>query len=84
VAEHCHDHRQARSLHDLDENLVGQIEQFFVSYNAAEGKRFKPVGRHGPHTAEKLVQKGAKRYRAQAAGGNGQPQADGKHKAAKR
>ncbi|MEO8431239.1 MAG: hypothetical protein ABI592_06980 [Acidobacteriota bacterium] len=44
---------------DLPENLLHEIEHFFVSYNAARGKRFEPIGRAGARKAKPLVQKGA-------------------------
>lgn len=44
-----------RTLQDLDENLVDEIEHFFVSYNAAKGKEFKALGRFGPERALELV-----------------------------
>jgi len=83
VSEHCHDHQGARSIEDLDEQVVSQIEHFFVSYNEMEGKRFKPLGYHGPNAAEKLVKKAAKRFRGQANDSNGQAQTNGKRKAGK-
>lgn len=45
------------TLDDLSEKLVDEIEHFFVSYNAAKGKKFKPLGRYGPERAKGLVKK---------------------------
>ncbi len=42
-----------------------EIEHFFVSYNQMEGKAFNPLGRCGPADAQKLVDKGIKRFRKQ-------------------
>ncbi len=44
-----------KTLDDLNERLVDEIEHFFVSYNAAKGKKFKPLGRYGPERAQRLV-----------------------------
>jgi inorganic pyrophosphatase len=54
-------HGGLRSLDDLDTQLLNEIEHFFVSYNIAEGKGFKPVGRKGPQHARKLVKDAQKR-----------------------
>jgi inorganic pyrophosphatase len=51
-------HEGLRDLADLSPNLLKEIEHFFVSYNRARGKEFKPLGRHGPKRARKLVEKG--------------------------
>jgi inorganic pyrophosphatase len=44
-----------KTLADLNEKLLDEIEHFFVSYNAAKGKKFKPLGRYGPKRAQRLV-----------------------------
>ena len=63
VAAESRDHRDVRSLDDLTDNVLEEIEHFFVSYNAIKGKEFKPLGRFGPDRAEKLVQEGMERHR---------------------
>lgn len=57
-----HDH--INSLDDLNENLIEQIEHFFISYNDAKGKAFKPLGRFGAAKAKNLVAEGAKLRRS--------------------
>jgi inorganic pyrophosphatase len=49
-----------QSLADLNSKIIDEIEHFFVSYNAAKGKKFKPLGRFGPDRALKLVRAGEK------------------------
>jgi inorganic pyrophosphatase len=49
----------ARSLDDLGEQKLAEVENFFVSYNKMEGRTFKPLGRRGPAQAQRLVKKGA-------------------------
>ena len=44
-----------QTLAQLSQNLLDEIEHFFVSYNQAKGKEFKPLGRFGPERAEKIV-----------------------------
>src|SRR4051812_30036022 len=60
VAEESQDHKDIRSIKDLNDNLVEEIEHFFVSYHELDGKQFKPLARHGPNRAMKLVRKGVK------------------------
>ena len=43
------------SITDLNPEMLDEIEHFFVSYNAAKRKQFKPLGRGGPDRARKLV-----------------------------
>ncbi len=64
VAEQSYAHSAAQSLKDLDETFVGQIEQFFVAYNALEKRKFTPTGRFGPDRARKLIDEGVRRFDA--------------------
>jgi len=50
-----------RQLEDLSENLVAEIEHFFISYNEVRGKQFKPVGRGGVERAREIVNEGERR-----------------------
>jgi inorganic pyrophosphatase len=62
VAEQSQDHNDIHSLKDLDNHLLDQIEHFFVAYHDLDGHKFKPIGRHGPNRAEKLVKEAAKHF----------------------
>lgn len=62
VAVHSPTHQGMRSLEDLGQNVLDQIEHFFVSYNVMENRQFKPIGRHGPGRAEALIEEGKKRF----------------------
>jgi inorganic pyrophosphatase len=77
VSVGCHQHRDVHSVKDLGDHLLDGIESFFIFYNDAQGRQFKPIARHGPNHAEKLVQKAAKRFRERDAGA-GDPQGNGK------
>ncbi len=44
-----------KSITDLNPKLLDEIEHFFISYNEAKGKKFKPLRRYGPERARKLV-----------------------------
>jgi inorganic pyrophosphatase len=46
-----------RELADLDRHCIEQIEHFFVSYNAAHGRRFQPMGRLGAKKADEMLKK---------------------------
>ncbi len=56
VAAKSRTHGQVKSLDQINEALIDEIEHFFVSYNAAKGKKFKPLRRSGPDRAKQLVQ----------------------------
>jgi inorganic pyrophosphatase len=55
VASESHTHASLKSLEKLDSRLIREIEHFFVSYNDARGKKFKPTRRKGPAAAKRLV-----------------------------
>lgn len=60
VAANSAPHRSIQELRDLSRDLVAQIEHFFVSYNAAKGKRFKIRGTSGRGRVLALVKAGLK------------------------
>jgi inorganic pyrophosphatase len=61
VAAQSHTHASLKSLSKLEPKLVDEIEHFFVSYNAAREKEFKPIARKGPMVAKRLVEAHRKR-----------------------
>ena len=75
VAAEARNHRGVRTLGQLSEHLVAEIEHFFVSYNQIKGKEFRPLARRGPLRARRLVEEGAALFRrgrrAQAGGKSG-------------
>ena len=60
VAAESHTNGGLKSLQKLDSKLVGEIDHFFVSYNNARGKKFKPIARKGPAVAKRLIRKQTK------------------------
>jgi len=58
VAADSRQHQNIKSLDQISDTLVEEIEHFFVSYNAIKGKKFVPRGRFGPQRAKKLVDEG--------------------------
>jgi inorganic pyrophosphatase len=68
VAENSHTHREVQSLDQISDNLIGEIEHFFISYNTIKGKGFKPIGRYGLERAAKLIEEGVKRLSGKSSG----------------
>jgi inorganic pyrophosphatase len=54
---------QPRSIKGLSDDILEQIEHFFVSYNAIEGKRFKLLRLSDESVARKLIEKAHKKFR---------------------
>ena len=50
-----------RSLDELGDSRLQEIEHFFVSYNQMEGREFKVLARRGPQHVEKLLQEALQR-----------------------
>jgi inorganic pyrophosphatase len=61
VAANSTTHKSIKSLKDVSEDLLRQIEHFFVSYNQVKGKKFLPIGRVGPAAARTLVDSARRR-----------------------
>jgi inorganic pyrophosphatase len=52
------DHPRLDSAKQWHGDFQKEIEQFFVSYNALDGKKFTPLGWHGPKRAQALLEQG--------------------------
>lgn len=63
VAVESHLFKDVRELSELGNRLLDQIEHFFVSYNEAKGKEFKPTARSGAMRVETLLDEGERNYR---------------------
>ena len=57
VAAHSRDYSEIQTLDDLNQNMVKEIEQFFMNYNKERGKKFRVLGTRGPKQALKLLEK---------------------------
>jgi inorganic pyrophosphatase len=68
VSSVSYDYSDMRSLNDLNDHLLEEIEHFFVSYNEGRGKKFKVLGRYGTKRALDLVREAEKRKRKQDSG----------------
>jgi inorganic pyrophosphatase len=64
VVETPYNPPEVRTLDELGDQRLGEVEHFFVACNEAEDRRFRPVGRHGPDRAERLVEEGRRRAAA--------------------
>ena len=67
VAAKARNYKGVRSLGQLNENLVTEIEHFFVSYNEMKDKVFRPLGRFGPQRARAVVEAGVQEFKKQNA-----------------
>ena len=67
VAADARNYKGVRSLGQLNDNLVAEIEHFFVSYNEMKGKVFAPLGRYGPQRARSVVEAGMQEFKKQHA-----------------
>jgi len=63
VAVDSRDHRDITSIHQLSDSRLDEIEHFFISYNQAKGKEFKPLGRFAAERATQLVEEGIRKAR---------------------
>ncbi len=63
VAANSRTHAHLQALAEIEPKLLDELEHFFVSYNQAKGKKFKPLGRYGPARAQALVRRGQKARR---------------------
>jgi inorganic pyrophosphatase len=55
-------------IDDLPEVWVTEIEHFFVSYNQAQGREYKPIKNGGPKEAEAALATAKRRYARQKKG----------------
>jgi inorganic pyrophosphatase len=60
VAQEAHDYRDLQSLKDMNDNLLEEIEHFFIAYNEVRGKRFKLLDHRGPTRARKVLDQAIK------------------------
>jgi hypothetical protein len=58
ISVHSYSHQNILNLGQVNDALVSQVEQFFVTCNQNRGKKFIIKGRHGPKRAAKLVKAG--------------------------
>jgi len=62
VAAISHHHHEVQSLDQLNENIVHEIEHFFISFNSIKGREFKPLRRSNAERAKQLVHQGVAHF----------------------
>jgi inorganic pyrophosphatase len=65
VAIPSHTHGDLKHVHDLNKNLLSELEEFFINYHAAYGEKYRVLGCKGPKVAWKLVRDGARVWHQQ-------------------
>lgn len=55
VSESTHEYAKIRSLSDLPEKWIKELEVFFVNYHDLEGKKYQLLGCKGPKAGLRLV-----------------------------
>jgi inorganic pyrophosphatase len=55
-------YEKVRKLSDLPNAVIEQIEEFFVTYNRLEGKKFVAKDHHGSKRARECVRRGKSRF----------------------
>ena len=53
---------EIRHITDLGSDTLREIEHFFVAYNRAHRREFRPIGRLGPKAAESLLKKAMRAF----------------------
>ena len=62
VAVQSRVHETVRELGELNEQLLSEIEHFFVSYNEAKDKRFVPLSRGDAARARQILEEGQRQH----------------------
>jgi inorganic pyrophosphatase len=63
VAEKSLRYKRIQSMQELEANLIDGIEQFFISYNQAQDRKFEVLGRFGVTPALKTIRAGEAAYK---------------------
>ncbi len=64
VANECRIHQDVHSLDDLSDDMLKEIEGFFVTYHKVRGEEFCVLGRKSKKHAIELVKKAEEEYEA--------------------
>ena len=62
VAEASHRYGRCRTIADIGDGVLEEVERFFVFYNEQQGQRFRPLGRFGLARAKRLVDDAAQAW----------------------
>jgi inorganic pyrophosphatase len=61
-AVHSYAHENISSISEVPKSVIGQVQEFFITYNKSRGKKFKVTGVHGPRRAAVLIDEGIKLF----------------------
>ena len=67
VAIHSYSHEKVKSIDEIEDSLLDQVEQFFVNYNKQRGKKFKVKHCGGPKRAMEAIEQGMKQFKKRKA-----------------
>lgn len=56
-------YENVKKLSELPEEVVHQVQEFFVNYNAQRGKKFAPKGQYGPKKAKECFERARDKFR---------------------
>ncbi len=62
IAVHSYNHENIHSISEINQSIIDQVGEFFVSYNKSRGKKFRVTGIHGPKKALKLIDQGIREF----------------------
>src|ERR1700682_5702 len=62
-AIHSYDHEDLKTIGDVSNTLLSQVEEFFVSYNKQRGKKFRITGTGGPKKAIQFLKSGIQAHK---------------------
>jgi inorganic pyrophosphatase len=68
VSAISHIYNEVNAISDLSENILNEIEHFFISYNQLSNREFKPLGQFGPQRAQQLITRGIALFNKKTSG----------------
>ena len=63
AAIHSYEHENLKTISDVSQTLLSQVEEFFISYNKQRGKKFKVTDTGGPKKALRYLKSGIQAHR---------------------
>lgn len=58
AAIHSYAHEKLTNIDQVNQSILDQVEEFFISYNKSRGKTYVPKGRRGPKHAAEIIEAG--------------------------
>ena len=60
---HSYTNEDLQSIDEVSKTVLGQVEEFFISYNKQRGKKFAVTGTGGPKKAIEFLEAGIAAYK---------------------